>query len=767
MSPINGTVLGLLIESIESASDHNRHDLNAPIATIWTDGDRDWADVIDTIAKYVPELMVLDDDFESDYSGSATKLRYLLGKVDSEQHPIIYVPGVNRQTFRSITGFPEFARHLYALQFRSAMWTQKNGKDWTPLAFLGSSDGGLKLDIAGDRATNDALVGQLNHVLKTAVTDLNRGRLEAKDFHDLALGDPIRSMLQWISSNGASKQEMDDESWTAFSSISPQLFGIDPDTDGVITATTKLAEGTGKWDEVWTRYYEAHSSYPGVRDQLSLVQPKDMFDENPRIPANNIRLESLLGDELSALSDLDRLAATAQLNLLCDQHVIRSESLFAELGEAPLAQATVHLKDMLAGIQVGVSGNAWEAIAQSYIDHAWRIDSSVWKAMACAVTAQDTKTLSVAVASVYLPWLEELADRVSTIIDKYPNKGPKDAKVLDSDAGTAVLFVDGLRADLTLDLQSYLTRDGFDTSLEISWAALPTITATSKPAWNPLAQKLSGETIEDGMEPRVADGGGKARSDVIRKLTADSGWAFLENDSVDGNDRTVWTEIGTIDSSGHDKHTNLAKNLPSELDTIKRRISDLLENGWKKVIVVTDHGFVYAPGRLPSVELPKHLTQSKWGRCALAKPGAQHGFTEVDWFWGGGHSIVLAPGISAFRNGLEYSHGGLTLQECLTPILTVTATDNGQFAQLSKLSWVGLRCRIETTGVIAGYSVDIRLTPMDSGSSMSTGSKTLDEQGKTSLAVVDDLNEGKAAYIVLVDDNGTVVSQLATIVGKE
>jgi len=50
---------------------------------------------------------------------------------------------------------------------------------------------------------------------------------------------------------------------------------------------------------------------------------------------------------------------------------------------------------------------------------------------------------------------------------------------------------------------------------------------------------------------------------------------------------------------------------------------------------------------------------------------------------------------------------------------------------------------------------------------MSTGSKTLDEQGKTSLAVVDDLNEGKAAYIVLVDDNGTVVSQLATIVGKE
>jgi hypothetical protein len=767
MSSANITVLDRIVESLRSASDHNTHDLNAPLATMWTDGNCEWTGVIDSIAKAVPELLVLDGDSKNDYAGTSTQLRYQMNKIGSETHPIIYLPGVNRQSFRSITGFPESARHLYALQFQSAIWTQKNGKDWTPQAFLGSSDGGLKLDISGDKKTTDALADQLNHVLKSSVVDLSRGRLEAKDFHDLALGDPIRTMLQWISSDGASKQDMDSESWTAFSSISKQQFEIDPDKDGIISAATKLTEATGKWNAVWTRYNEAYLSYPGVRERLALVHPKDMFDDNPRIPENNVRQEGQLRDELIALSDLSRIAATERLDQLCNKHIVRAESLFAELGEAPLAQATAHLREMIDGIQDGIGGSDWDAIATNYIDHAWRIDSSAWKSMACAVTAQDSNALSGVLSAVYVPWLEKLADRVTMIAETYPNKGPDDARVLPSDSGTAVLFVDGLRADLIVELKSSLARDGYDTMLEVSWAALPSITATSKPAWNPLAQHLNGATIEDGMEPRVAEGGGKARSDVVRKLTAEAGWKYLDNNSIEGSDGVAWTEIGTIDHNGHDTQTDLAAQLSSELEKINRRVSDLLNNGWSKVVVVTDHGFLYAPGGLPSVELPKHLTESKWGRCALPKPGAQHNFTETDWFWGGGHSVVLAPGISVFRNGLEYSHGGLTLQECLTPILTVTPTTNGQFAQLSKNSWVGMRCRVETTGVISGYSVDIRMTPMDSESSMSTGLKVLDEQGKASLVVIDDINEGKDAYIVLIDDNGSVVSQLATTVGKQ
>ena len=50
-------------------------------------------------------------------------------------------------------------------------------------------------------------------------------------------------------------------------------------------------------------------------------------------------------------------------------------------------------------------------------------------------------------------------------------------------------------------------------------------------------------------------------------------------------------------------------------------------------------------------------------------PGAQHGFPETSWFWDSAEAVVLAPGVSCFVAGMEYAHGGLTLQEALNSIL--------------------------------------------------------------------------------------------------
>ena len=43
----------------------------------------------------------------------------------------------------------------------------------------------------------------------------------------------------------------------------------------------------------------------------------------------------------------------------------------------------------------------------------------------------------------------------------------------------------------------------------------------------------------------------------------------------------------------------------------------LLEAGWTSVRIVTDHGWLYLPEGLPKVDLPKHLTLSRWARCAV------------------------------------------------------------------------------------------------------------------------------------------------------
>lgn len=60
----------------------------------------------------------------------------------------------------------------------------------------------------------------------------------------------------------------------------------------------------------------------------------------------------------------------------------------------------------------------------------------------------------------------------------------------------------------------------------------------------------------------------------------------------------------------------------------------------------------------------------------------------MPWFWGGGHSVVCAPGVSAFKSGVEYAHGGLSLQEALTLTLTVRADGEATTAvQIESAQW--------------------------------------------------------------------------------
>ena len=78
------------------------------------------------------------------------------------------------------------------------------------------------------------------------------------------------------------------------------------------------------------------------------------------------------------------------------------------------------------------------------------------------------------------------------------------------------------------------------------------------------------------------------------------------------------------------------------------------------------------PGGLPKIELPAVLVENKWGRCAVIKPGAVTEERLFPWYWNENQSIALANGISCYKAGEEYAHGGLSLQECLTLELKVS-----------------------------------------------------------------------------------------------
>ena len=745
------TLLEKLVESLRSAAIYNRHDLAPPSVVLWTDGAEVWAKAVPLVRDAMPELLILDADCDGERQGPSTWLRYQLARRDWHKTPVLYLPGVARQAFRGAAGFPDAARHLFALQYQGQFWTQANGKDWTPSAFLSSDVGGLGLDVARDRATLDALAAQLTHVLRTPLTGLSGRRLEAADFHALAAADPVGLMLEWMAqpvvaldsgSSGskplsphpnplpggegtsAAHDSWPAERWVAFTALCRQTFGLDPDKDGALLSAEKLVAGGGIWDQVWKRYCDAPKAYAGLRKVLDWVQPNDLFDHNERIPATNRHEEDSLRKALAELAQLPKHQALKKLASLCCQHAPRAKSIWADLGDAPLALASVHLHVLADGIVAGNLGNDWHELAEAYTQQGWAIDAAAWKAYAEVRDAADVDAVAVALRAAYLPWLEAMF----------------------SSHGFGVLF-------------------------ETRWSALPTVTATAKPAWNPLAEELTGDCLGEGFEPQIAGTGQVLSTQSFRKKLVEHGWSWLDAGVTGDPSGAAWTEIGSFDHDGHALGARLAWRINDELNAVFYRVRELLNAGWKQATLITDHGWLWLPKGLPKVDLPGHLTLSRWPRCAIPQAGAQHGFKETPWFWGGGHTVVCAPGISAFKSGIEYAHGGLSLQEALIPHITVSlgAQQAEAPVEIESVKWAGLRLKVQLQGAFQDVLLDIRTKPADPASSLLASGKRLKppgQDGTASLLVASEDHEGVAAMLVAVR-NGQVVAKRTITIGED
>jgi hypothetical protein len=226
-------------------------------------------------------------------------------------------------------------------------------------------------------------------------------------------------------------------------------------------------------------------------------------------------------------------------------------------------------------------------------------------------------------------------------------------------------------------------------------------------------------------------------------------------------------EYGSIDSTGHKEGWKLAKRVPEELEGLLGAIVGLLEGGWKKVRVVTDHGWLLVPGGLPKLELPKYLVETRWGRCALIKEGVQSELPRVPWHWSSTVHVAVPPGVGAFKASLEYAHGGLSMQECLVPELTVSSAAPVE-ADIASVSakWVGLRCRVQASAGAVGLLADIRESIADKATSLVAKPKEIEPDGQTSLLVLDDRKSGAKATVVLVDASDTVVAKFPTTIGE-
>ena len=123
---------------------------------------------------------------------------------------------------------------------------------------------------------------------------------------------------------------------------------------------------------------------------------------------------------------------------------------------------------------------------------------------------------------------------------------------------------------------------------------------------------------------------------------------------------------------------------------------------------------------------------------------------------------------SCFKRGEEYTHGGLSLQECLTLELTVTHGAGAVAAdpiEFTDIVWKGLRCTVAVDGNFSGLSLDMRTQPGNPSSSVVVSVKLLKNNGTASVVVENEDLEGDEVTLVLLDEDGGLAAQVPTVIG--
>ncbi|MFC7409479.1 BREX-1 system phosphatase PglZ type B [Hydrogenophaga atypica] len=769
-----------LAEALLSAARVNRSLMTVPAAVLWPDPERQWLHVVPSLADFVPGLLTLGRYQPELHQGPSIWLKTVIAGgiqlLNPGVVPVVYLPGVSKADLRAIESCPRDLQPLAELQYRGSFWSQANGKDWTVSAFLSSKTGGLGLDVANDKVTHEALQQALEAgvLLDHSVDELKGRQINAEWLLSLMAPNPTRDVLFWMNNPASARHQWGDVLWDVFSKRCKADFGFDPTSDGVLTAAERLAKGDGKWAAVTEVYKDSFASFPGVFGLLAKVQPPqlglfpDMDPNGPLAgyPQANEQGEASLRYALSACAAMDAAQARTAIATAEKEHGARRGWLWSRMGHSPLAQSLEHLArlaELSAAVPIGATPSE---LAASYQQSGWRVDEAATLAMGSVHTKADTDAVGAAVRAVYLPWLEEAAKRLQDAVKKVGGmpslQAASDAA---ADSGTCTVFVDGLRYDVAQRLRAKL--DGLGTTtLAARWTSMPSVTASGKAWCSPVAGQVSGRAEDVEFEPRVAADGKPLSGYNFRKLLTDNGVQPLDKHETGDPSGRAWTESGDLDHYGHEHGVRLARDVDAQLTGVVERVQELRDAGWRRVRIVTDHGWLLVPGGLPKTELLKHQAETRWGRCAVLKDTAHGTPLTFGWDWCKDVQVAYAPGVSSFVAGADYAHGGLSLQECLVPVLVLMVAAPAAAAQVTikSVTWKGLRCVVEVESTSTGLTVDVRTKPALATSSLVASVKPL-EGGKTSVAVADDDNLGSAAVVVILAADGQVLQKQATTVG--
>jgi hypothetical protein len=674
---------------------------------------------------------------------------------------LLYLPGVGNGSLRTdLRGLKDDTQlaPIAELQYRGTFWRQENSKDWTLRAFFESKRGGLGIAVKGDQATLVALKQALPRLLSRSLVTLEARLIDLAFLDEILNPNPADDVLRWMVDPAGLQCEKGD-TWSSFVASTEARYGIDLgkgvlDAAAIVLAARESDAAYGLWEKFAHRPQEQ----PALYDVFKAVPKKDLLSGADRYPRENEADEAVLADELRAVAAMDTSAAACRLQELEVQHAPRRSTVWSRLGRAPLAEVLAPLAVVARAAQQPAVGGTVHHQAATWASEGWAVDAAALHALALAQASNRQAEVEPALAAVYRPWLQRSAEAFQQRVkaEGYPSRA--DDAVPD---GTVLLFVDGLRLDLARQLQQLLSSPDLTVDLQHRFTSVPSVTSSGKVWCSPGYGAAQPAESATGFEPQLKVNGadGDYTAERLRRAIQAVGYTLVDADAPAFASGRGWAEfVDDIDSDGHNKGLRLAEEAPRHVAKLAQTVQRLLGAGWHRVRIVTDHGWLLLPGALPKVELPAKLTETKWARCAVVKDAAAAvDAMTLPWSYGPSVRIALAPGIGAFRAGQVYDHGGLTLQECVVPVVDVSSSlAAAGKPRLKAVAWNARKtlCKVEAVSA-EGLTVAIERLGIGLGEP-----GAVDAQGK-GLVEFDDVDDliGETISVVLRRDGEKVAEE--------
>jgi hypothetical protein len=251
----------------------------------------------------------------------------------------------------------------------------------------------------------------------------------------------------------------------------------------------------------------------------------------------------------------------------------------------------------------------------------------------------------------------------------------------------AYFMIDALRYELGVALEKQLA---YDAAIDLTptMAQLPSTTLVGMASLVPGAgEGLRLKRSDKGLIPVVGDlpvGTVPQRMEMFRRRYGQRFDEVRLEEFVRGKTTAVADHVDllvvrSVEIDSHfenDPHT-APTEIGNALKRIRVAIHRLRQQGFKEVVIATDHGFCMNThaGAGDVIQKPVGDWLVVHERCALGDGSVaeDHIVTDADkvGVHGDFNRLAAPRSLAAYRAGLAYYHGGVSLQECVLPLITM------------------------------------------------------------------------------------------------